>query len=263
MTKIVLSALVASSLVMAAEVADKNQLTTHTELGFIQTEGNTKTETFNLDLDAKKAFNEHLFSFSFDAQYAKSTEIETKNKFVTELGYSYSLTDKLSVTYIISYKEDKFSGFNYQTYTGPGLKYLVYKTKAHKLNIEGSILYSIDGTEDIDYDASGAIITYPNQDAITTAKTDYGETQTYASYRVKATYDWEILSNLKFNQELSFRAEIEDSEPFFFYSKTAFSSKISDFFSAGLSYKIDYVNTPPIGKDTTDRTLTANLIMDY
>ena len=52
MKRILLSTLVASSLVMAAE--STNELTTHTELGFIDTQGNTKTQTFNLDSKIKK-----------------------------------------------------------------------------------------------------------------------------------------------------------------------------------------------------------------
>ncbi len=295
MKKIVLSALVASSLMMASEVASdqvrlkkdiaeakteakelsakikkleaqlppNEKLMTHTELGFIQTQGNTRTETFNLELDAKKAWGNHLLAISFDGQYAQDNGIESKNKYATEIEYGYKLTKKLSATYLVGYKKDRFSGFDYQAYTGPGLKYLLIKTKAHNLDVEGSILYSEDDIEDTKYDASGSIISYPNPNNIATATTTGGAINRYGSYRAKAVYGWQMFSNLKFDQELSYRAEFTDADVFFVYSKTAFSSKVSDIFSAGISYKVDYVNTPPPEKETTDRTFTVNLIIDY
>jgi putative salt-induced outer membrane protein len=261
--KIILSALVASSLMMAEEVVDKNQLITHSELGFIQTSGNTDTKTFNLEVDAKKAWDEHKFTFDFDAQYAEDQGVESKNKFSTELGYGCSLTERLSATYLVGYKQDKFSGFDYQAYTGPGLKYLAITGSVHKLDVEGSILYSKDQVEDTKLDATGAVILYPNPDNIAAVSVVNGSSNSYASYRAKAVYAWQMLANLKFDQELSYRAEIKDADVYFVYSKTSFSSKISDILSAGISYKVDYVNTPPQGKENTDKTFTANLIIDY
>nr|WP_321267346.1 DUF481 domain-containing protein [uncultured Sulfurimonas sp.] len=293
MKKIVLSVVVASSLLMASDVAQEQlkkeiaqskadakalaekikkleaqlppneNLVTHTELGFIQTQGNTQTETFNLDLEAKKGWGKHLVKFLFDAQYALDNKNETKNKYATELEYAYSLSDRLSATYLVGFKKDKFSGFDYQAYTGPGLKYLVLKNKKHNLTVDGSILYSQDDEEDTNYDAAGNVIDYPNPDNIATASTTYGPLDNYGSYRVKGVYAWQILDNLKFNQDLSFRARFNDSTIYFVTSKTAFSSKINSTFSAGISYKVDYVNSPPSAKETADRTFTANLIIDY
>ncbi|EDZ63198.1 putative outer membrane protein [Sulfurimonas gotlandica GD1] len=295
MNKIVLSLVVASSLLMAAEVAiDQEQLKkdiaqskaeakalsakikkleaqlppneklmTHTELGFIQTQGNTKTDTFNLELDAKKGWGKHLIKFLFDAQYAQDSANETKNKYATELEYGYSLTDRLSATYLIGFKQDKFSGYDYQAYTGPGIKYLLVKTTNHNLTLDGSILYSQDDIEDTNYDATGTIIAYPNPNNLATASTTNGAINNYGSYRVKGVYAWQMLTNLKFAQDLSYRSQFKDSTIFFVTSKTAFSSKINSTFSAGISYKVDYVNTPPTGKENTDKTFTANLIIDY
>ena len=237
MKKIVLSALIATSLVVVSEASDK--LVTHTEFGFIDTQGNTRTQTFNLDAKAKKGWEKHIFAFSFDAQYATSEEIETKNKYVAELNYNYDFTEKFSFGYIAGFKQDQFSGYTYQIYTGPGAKYKVLITEAHDISTEANILYSedsIDGLEDV---------------------------ERYAAYRVKGLYAWKIADSLKFDQELSYRANFEDDHGFFAYSKSAFTSKLSDIFSAGLSYKIDYSNLPVAGKEYTDRTFTANLIMDY
>ena len=239
--KIALSTLLASTLVVAAEPDTKkdNTFVTHTELGYIETQGNTETKTFNLDAQAKKGWGKNIFALHFDGQYASDKNIETKNKYLLELEYDYEFTDRLAFNYLIGYKTDKFSSFDYQFYTGPGAKYKAIVSTKHNLSIEGNILYAED---EIKIPAS---------------------TDTYAAYRAKGVYTWQMLENLKFDQELSYRGSFEDSNKYFAYSKSAFTSKFSDIFSAGLSYKVDYVNMPSDGKENTDTTLTLNLIVDY
>ena len=241
--KIILSAVVASSLVMAADVTKESALVTHTELGYIQTDGNTETKTFNLESKATKNWQKHVFAFVIDAQYAEDAGTETKNKFLTELTYDYEFTDRLAFTYLLGYKSDKFSSFDYQAYTGPGAKYKAIVSKNHNLGFEGNILYSMDEIS-------------PVPPAVTSESDDY------ASYRVKGVYGWQMLENLKFDQEVSYRGSFEDADKYFVFSKSALSSKISDIFSAGVSYKVDYVNEAG-DKENTDTTLTLNLIMDY
>ena len=198
MKKIVISTLVISTLLLAA---DANKLVTHTELGYIQTSGNTETKTFNLDAKAKKAYDLHSFSLSLDAQYAKDGNVENKNKFATELNYDYKFSDKISFGYLAGYKKDKFSNYDYQFYTGPLMKYNLNEAEVHKLNAEGSILMSKD-------------------DIINSNKTN-----DYAAYRVKGVYEWKIMDTLKFDQELGYRGSFEDSKNYFVDSKSALTSK--------------------------------------
>lgn len=246
-----------------ADDATKNELITHTEFGYVNTQGNTNTNALSLDSKIKKAFNKHIFAIAFDGQYASDNDVETKNKYLVELTYDYEFTDRLAFAYLAGFKQDKFSGYTYQAYTGPGAKYKVIMTKKHNLEIEGNILYSQDETDDIDYDASGNAIAYPNKNHIAKASSINGDTQNYSSYRAKAAYEWKILDNLKFTQELSYRSEFEDSTNYFVFSKTAIINKISDMFSLGVNYKVDYVNLVGAGTENTDRTFSANLIVDF
>jgi putative salt-induced outer membrane protein len=295
MKKIIISVLAASSLVMAAdeaqikqEIADvqaqmkklnenlktlqaqlpkkvlikkDSEFITHTELGYITTSGNTQTDTFNIDTKIKKNWDLHAFTLSFLMQYATENDIESKNKFLTELEYDYAFTDRVSFGYLVGYKDDKFSGFDYQLYTGPSAKYKVIKTDAHKLSVEGNILYSVDSIQDSYKDGSGNIVNYPFPAG--SINQNDGHTDSYASYRFKGTYNWQMLENLKFEQTLSYRSEFADTQNYFVYSKTALSSKLSDIFSAGISYQADYTNKSALGKTGTDKIVTINLIADY
>ncbi len=245
MKKTVLSLAVASALLCAAEPDTKNddQLVTHSELGYIETTGNTKTQTFNAEIKAKKGWGDHVFNFLFDAQYATNDSVEIRNRFVTELTYDYEFTDRLSVNYLLGYRDDKFSGFEYQLYTGPGAKYKAIVSDEHNLAFDGSLLYAVDR-----YAEALPVLAYTNE---------------YMAYRLKGAYAWQIFENLKFTQDVTFRGSFKDANNYFVFSKTGFTSKLSDMFSAGLSYKIDYINEPADGKKSTDTTLTANLIIDY
>ena len=250
---------------LQAKIPQDTRLITHTELGYIETSGNTNTQTFNLDANAKKEWGNHAGKITFDGQYARQNQIETKNKFFTELSYDYSFSKHFAFNYLIGYKKDKFSGFDFQFYTGPGAKYKALKSEAHELSFDGNILYALDRYEQVNFDVNGTIIAYPNPDNIPAdpTKTVAAYNDQYASYRLKAVYGWKIFSSLKFDQELTFRGSVETPENYFFYSKSALTTKFSDILSGGLSYKIDYTNIPAEAKEPTDTTFTANLIIDY
>jgi putative salt-induced outer membrane protein len=238
MKKILLTTTFVSLVSLNAHAADKTQeIVTHTEMGYIQTNGNTKTKTFNLDTKAERAWQKHIGILSFDGQYSSDTGVTIKKKYFLELEYNYELSNKLAFSYLAGYKYDQFSGFDYQAYTGPGIKYAAIKETAQNLSLEASALYSQD-------------------------KYVAGTTNDYAAYRLKGDYALQITDTLKFTQEVSLRGSFEESDNYFAFSKTALMSKISDIFSAGVSYKLDYANRPA-ARYKTDETLTLNLIMDY
>ena len=230
---------------LEAQLPQNQEIITHVRLGYIKTDGNANTETFALDGSFKKAWGKNSGLIIFDSQYGEAESVENKNKYFVEMQYAYAFTNKLSFTYVLGYKNDKFSSYDYQAYTGPGAKYYAYSSDIQKLNFEGSILYSQDRLQDKNVVAP--------DDATTT----------YGSYQAKLAYELQILSNLKFNQDLSYRGSFEDSANYFIFSTSALSSKISDIFSAGVSYKIDYTNTVAAGIKQRDNTLSAFLSLDY
>lgn len=148
------------------------------------------------------------------------------------------MSERFVLGYLAGYKYDKFSGYDYQAYTGPDVQYKAIVSETQNLGFEAAVLYAVDKLE--------------NEDK-----------ETYGSYRVKFVYDLQLLENLNFLQEASYRGSMEDEENYFVISKTALTSKISNILSAGISYKVDYANLVPADRVHTDKTLTANIIIDY
>lgn len=209
------------------------------EVGFTSNSGNADTEAFNVDAKITNSWGLHSIETSILIQYGTEDDQETKNRFLGELLYDYKLSEVLSVNYLAGYKDDKFSGFDYQFYTGPGAKYVTFKTDFHNLTTDGNLLYAKD-------------------------KVFGKDSRHYLAYRVKGVYNMQVSRNLKFHQTLSYRSEFSDFGNYFVYSKTAFNTKLSEIFSAGVSYHIDYTNQPALAKKTsTDKTFTFNLIADY
>jgi len=233
---------------LESKLPQNQDIMTNMKLGYMKTDGNTNTETFSLDGKIKKEWGNNSLALVFDAQYGNADDALgnnelTKNKYFAELQYAYKFTGSLSATVVAGYKDDKFSTYNYQSYVGPGVKYKAYKSAKQELNAEASLLYAYDELQD----------QYPSEDF----------TNGYGSYKAKVTYGLQIVDNLKFDQELSYRASMDDSENYFAYSKSELSSKISDVFSAGISYKIDYTNLVADGIEQRDNTLAAFISLDY
>jgi len=241
MKKIILSTVAVATVALALQAAEKNPdaLVTHTELGYMQTDGNTQTKNFSLDSMIKKAWGKHHTSLELSGQYGSADSKMNKKQYLIEGNYDYAFTKYFAFNYLIGYKSDIYSGFDYQIYTGPGAKYQAIKNDKQELSFTANILYS----EDKYHPA--------------------GNTNDYSGYRAEGAYKLNVKKDLTFIQKLSIRGDFDKSDNYFATSKTALISKLSDIFSAGLSYKVNYVNIPAAGKDTTDTTLTANLIMDY
>ncbi len=263
MKKVVVISLMAALSLSATDSVEKNQFKTHTELSYVQTQGNTDTDAFSLDFAGSKAWDRHSLKLDLDALYGTDNHIETKNKILAELNYDYQFAKYFTINYLLGYKNDKFSGFEYQFYTGPGVKYIALDSKSQKLDFQVNILYNSDETMNVYTDSNGDEIKYPYPDGTSGAIVTEGKTDTYNGFSAKANYSWQIVENLKFIQELSYRDDFDDTQAYFAFSKTAIETKISDMFSMGISYKVDYTNMPPSDKEYSDRTFMTSLIIDY
>ena len=85
---------------------------------------------------------------------------------------------KIAFSYQVGYEKDKFSSYDYQEYSGMGVRYKFVNTKKHKFSVYANILYAIDAIEE--------------------SSTDTSYKDEYMSYKTKIVYSWQIIKNLKF-----------------------------------------------------------------
>jgi putative salt-induced outer membrane protein len=225
-------------LFVVGAMADETALVTHGEFSYINTKGNTDTSSLAFEGNVKKGWDLNLFRAHADAYQSEDDGQESKNKWSVELNYDYEFAPHISVNYLFGYKEDRFSGYDYQVYTGPGIGVNVLKGKEHTLDLQANMLYAVDK---------------PEKEA----------KDNYLSTKIGAIYAWQIQENLKFIQEATYRINLEQTGHWFAYSKSAIETKINSIFSMGVSYKVDYVNTPPPPSVQSDRTFLVSFIVDY
>lgn len=227
--------LLAATLCLATE---ETPLLTHSEFSYINTKGNTNTTSLAFEGSAKKQWLEHIFRLHGDMYKSTDSGNTSKDKWSSEFNYDYQICPRTSINYLIGYKNDRFSGFDYQFYTGPGMVAKALDTTRYKLDFQANILYGLD-------------------------KSDTLDRKNYLSSKLGVIYHSQIQENLKFIQEATYRINLAKPEQNFIYSKTALETKINSTLSMGISYKIDYVNTPPPPSVNTDQTFLASLIIDY
>lgn len=214
-------------------------ITAHSEFSYINTKGNSNTTSLAFEGNAKTKWDFHIFRAHLDAYRSSNNGQTSKNKWSSELNYDYQFDEFISTNYLAGYREDRFSRFDYQLYTGPGLGLKVINETDEKLSFQGNLLFAEDKPQEL-----------PKDD--------------YLSSKLGFDYQWKVLENLKFIQEANYRLNMEETKYWFAYSKTAIESKINASLSMGMSYKIDYVNTPPPTTIShTDKTFLVSLIIDY
>lgn len=221
-----------------SEPQKDGEIVTHNEFSYINTKGNTDTTSLAFEGAAKTILSKNVFRAHADAYRSTNSGVVSKNKWSTELNYDYQFDEIYSVNYLNGYKKDQFSGFDYQLYSGPGIGAKIIDCSEHKLDVQANMLYAQDKPVAL-------------------------AARNYFSSKLGGIYKWQILSNLKFIEEATYRINLEERGKYFLYSKTGIENKINGNVSMGISYKIDYANTPPHPSFKTDRIFLASLIIDY
>lgn len=222
-------------------VAD--ELKTHVELSYMNSSGNSETDTFSLKGDFHKKLDEvQSFKGKTTGLYVTGNDgEEITNKFYIEGEYNHKITDNFFGYLKTNYTAEKFSGFEYRINVGPGIGYqFPIKNKNHNLDLSAGISYSedkLDSVEEI--------------------------TEDYMSGTTSLKYLWTITDSWKFKQDLSMQLDFEDSENYNGKSVSAIEHKISSLLSLGISYSINYQNNAPADSQDTDKLFLTSLIIDY
>jgi len=258
MRKIVSFLMVVGVLTTAIAAEDKKEMETHVELSYANTAGNTESQDAAGNIKSNLPFYKNDIRFVGNILYSENTSydkngdfednLRTKNRWDTELNYDYNFNETIAFNYIAGAKGDEFSTFIYQIYTGPGAIYTPFATETQELKFQGNVLYMWDKVRE--------------DTAATPVEPKY--LHRYSGYQLSLDYVYNFTKTSKFTQYLMYRSEFEDSTNYFGKSKTALESKMSDIFSLGVSYTVDYThNKAKDVRSRMDRVFLASLIADF
>ncbi len=209
--------------------------TSEAELGFVQTTGNTETESLNFKfaLDNKRKDWEHSLKLE-SSRNADSTGT-TAERYLLLLKSQYTLT-KLSYLFgRLQYEDDRFSGYNYQASEIIGYGRRLVKTDELKINAELGA-----GMRQNDF--------------------ENGKTESEKLAVAAADLDWKISKSANLTEELSI--EIGEDRTIS-KSVTGLKTKINSSLSSKVSYTVKHASEVPVGTKKTDTELAVTLVYTF
>lgn len=225
----------------AQELKNETAWKTHIELSFLNTSGNTDTQTLAVKLEFNKEGMINRYILKGNALYIEEKDEETANKWALDGRWERVFADRFFGFLSAIYLDDKFSGYDYRIAGGPGLGYDMVKTEDHHLKSLISLLYYYD--EFIEAGKSA---------------------DSYTAGKVEINYLWLIFKDLRLKENADYSVSFEESDKYFINSETALEAKLNTHISLGVSYRIAYQNLLPSSDiKHRDTTFLVSLIIDF
>ncbi len=227
-----------SALAMAALTFNVSAETTKTtwkasaELGFIQTSGNSESETLIAKFEGEKSYKQWEHFLNLEALNSSQNDESSAEKYLASAQSDYLLSERAYVFSGIDWEKDRFSGYAYQASWVVGAGYKVINNDQHKLKLEVAPGYRV-------------------------SEPDPGETQEDVIAQLSEKYKWQISETSEFEQSLS--SEIGDSNTRTRFN-VALTSQINGIMSMKLGYGIKHNSDVAPGIEKTDRETSITLV---
>lgn len=230
------SLLLLSSAALAADDAPASPWSGSAELGFINTSGNTDTQSTNGGFALKHKGEKWDKAVKISALTSKENNTTSKEKYNGEVKFDRNFSERSYLVINGTQERDRFNGFEYQTTASVGYGYRAIKEEDMNLALEAAPGYSRDKQKE-----SGDI----SEDAI---------------LRLGLNFDWAITDGVSFIEE--FTADIgEDNSTY--KSETGLKSKIIGALATKITYKVKYVEEVPDENKNTDRELAITFVYSF
>ncbi len=122
--------------IQSPTVLPQAQWSGSSELGFIQTSGNSDTQSFNGKFNIVRDLQPLKTALKLEALTSEESGDPSKEKYLSELKLDYSLGEFDYFTSLLSYEDDRFSGFQYQSTLSLGYGYRAWNDEQGKLDLE-------------------------------------------------------------------------------------------------------------------------------
>jgi len=207
----------------------------HAELGGYVTTGNTENIGVTAVAEIKREGVEWRHKVRLQADYQESLGLVSRERYVAAYEPNWKFDSRAYMYGAAQYESDRFSGFYDRVSVSSGAGYSAIKSPAVKLDLELGPAYRltrfIDDKRESNLAARGSM--------------DFG---------------WKLSPTISVTQNAS--AYLQDANSTV-SSRSALLAKLFGPFSAQFSYTLQYESTPPLGRQTTDTTSRAALVVDF
>ena len=205
------------------------------ELGGYMSTGNTDNIGLTAAIEVRREALEWRHKLRLQADYQESLGLVTRERYLAAYEPNWKFDDRAYMYGAAQYESDRFSGFYDRISVSSGAGYSAIKSPAVKLDLELGPAYRL--TRFID-----------------------DKTESNLAARGSMDFGLKLSPSISVTQNAS--AYLQDANSTV-SSRSALLAKLFGPFSAQFSYTLQYESTPPIGRQTTDTTSRAALVVDF
>ncbi len=212
----------------------------NTELGFIQTTGNSSTQSFNGKFNLVRDQQPLKTAFKFEALTSEENGDVSKEKHLSEFKIDFSLNEYDYLTSLISYEDDRFSGYQYQSTLSLSYGYRAWNDDQGKLDLEIGPGYRRNALE---------------------APNDQGKkVEEEAVGRLGLNLEVKLSDNALFTEVIN----VEGGDSNIVYkSDMGLQSKLIGSLAMKINYQVKHTEEVPEDTEHTDSTIGFTLVYDF
>jgi putative salt-induced outer membrane protein YdiY len=224
----------------ATEIAPSADWAGNAELGFIQTSGNSDTQSFNGKFNVSRELKPLKTAFKFEALTSEESGDPSKEKYYSEFKLDYSLGEFDYFTSLLSYEDDRFNGYQYQSTLSVGYGYRAWHDEQGKLDLEVGPGYRRNALE---------------------ARNDKGEKiEEEAVGRFALNLEVKLSDSAKFTEV--FTVEGGDSNVVY-KSDMGLQSTLIGALAMKINYQVKHTDEVPEGTKNTDSLVGVTLVYSF
>jgi putative salt-induced outer membrane protein len=205
------------------------------EFGGYITKGNSDTTGLTAAIEVRREGIDWRHKIRLRADYQESGDVVTQERYLAAYEPNYKINDRAYIYGAAQYERDRFSGFDDRFSVSTGAGYTAIKQPRMRLDLELGPAFRHTRFVDDSYESNFAA-------------------------RGSLDFNWKLNQAVSFRQNASAYLQSANSTV---SSNSALLAKLFGPFSAQLSYTLQYESMPPIGRQTTDTTSRASLVVDF
>ena len=205
-------------------------------LGGSKNTGNTENEEFNVTAKALYESGKLETEGNLDFDVRREDENTTKQRLVVDLQPRYDLNERWYAFGFLEYRDDRFSGFEYEFTESAGLGYRVFDSERLRWSLEagpGARQSKVEDTGDVD---------------------------DQLLFRAASRLAWQISETAELSNDTEF---VVDNERRRTENETALSTRIIGDLSGRISFEIRHNSNPPDDNETTDTRTKISLVYGF
>ncbi len=209
------------------------------EISYLQTGGNTESQTFAGEGKAERAFKRAQLTGEARGLYGGKEGVTSEKSWSTSLKYGHNISNRSSVFVLESVERNTLKGIDFRYVHQGGIGHYFIKTETDTL--KGEV-------------GAG----YVKEDRVDPLK-DVG----YANARAFLGYVHAFTEQTRFEQTVEYLPNLSDSEDYIINEETAVIANLMGQFALQTSFAVAFDHLPPPGFEKTDRVFKTALLYTF